>query len=410
MLLVREARAYDCQIQGNNLLWISAGYYEKSGGFCPTHHMCTGSLYPESEYETERGLYRVRVQMYRTLTGQLLLDGYTTDWGMLYGHEVYVGPTSDNQSNTYPWCFWDEDVTIKVSLREVNGKFKIVTNGSGTTYSQSFIVPAFHITPYYFVDLGSSASPSPHANVYMAAARAWDRLEESSVLMSLMDPWLFLATSGGTSANTDLELITVGPDGYYNLAAAHEMGHIAENELSQEDVCARPGEYCYLDSACTHNYLSEEYHSAAYAEGLAGFVLATALWAQSAGMPQLCSASAGGCRIGYSVEAGVGSGFCRESERRKEINTTRYLWDLWDTIDDEDYDDTVSRNFETVFADAIGAFPAGYGDHQVNEPFGASSCGGSVSFDTRDATDHRHHFEANTGISVRTQAQNNCVD
>lgn len=193
----------------------------------------------------------------------------------------------------------------------------------------------------------------------------------------------------------------------------HESGHLVHYLANTSLKWATMYNY---PTSCTsggcsgdgHSLDTPEWKAAGFPEGLASFIGTVASYWYWASQPQFCINSLTPCgSTGWNQEVRP-AGACVTDEDRFELSAQRYLWDVYDSVDDAAYADTIGADTSNSFwygalIDELATFGAGTGNGQINEPWNAALM--SIdSHDGRSAAD----FQAKINESTTTQRSNNC--
>jgi hypothetical protein len=147
--------------------------------------------------------------------------------------------------------------------------------------------------------------------------------------------------------------------------AAHEFGHVLHRHSWGGSFGAN---YDYGDdSEGWHSWTSAEWQEATFIEGFAEFVSASAFFGPSASAPKyrgnsMSDAPNGGADpvcVVTTLPGGTGP-------ERNEGNVARYFWDLFDSVNDDAYVDSLALSSSMIFT-KLYSFPSGTANRQRSE-------------------------------------------
>jgi hypothetical protein len=382
-------------------------FYQNQGNYCPTTRDCSGAQYLESEYHTYQPVRDVKVYV-------------ETSAGSLIGS----GSTDENGDFTITWIqLWSYTSAARVYFTGAHkdNRFRFQTPSGGTHKYQT---SNFTLTNGGTLDIGtrnwgSSSDPKEMVNAYDGAVSMWkNSLEKSNRMKNNFNDVVIYAFSdtepnscGTSCASGTRNDIQLDDDAAYKPQARvmHEMGHIASYVASPR---SRPSNnYCYPNdtgSGCTWSFTTAEWRSSSFEEGLATFISDSAFYYWWANDPRTCNSTGACSGTSSEIETSKGSSSnCATDEGRWALTTIRYLWDIYDGVDDPDFSDTVRRERYEVI-DTLAAFPSGFDDHEKNEPFDSS-----WTVDNRDGHSgydfyYNQKYNHSAGIDSYTLRQNNC--
>ena len=385
-------------------------HFNRQGNFCPTTRDCTGSKYPQSQWNVNRPIRDVKVYVRDdsdAIIGQGSTDGagnFTVSWSSptlpAHVHVTWHGEHKDGRfviqdANGATWVFWT---------------FPLVAVSGGNTA---------------FGDLVWGAPGAPHdiTNIYDGAHREWwDSLWWSSRQQATY--FGIRVYTGSTNCPTSCEQnnqVWLDPGAAYTPQARvmHEMGHAASQHAHEGSGYWAMNDYCYpsTGSGCGWSYDTPEWRQPGMEEATATFYADVGLYAPNALQPHSClSAAQAACPTGvFNLETSTGPiGTCSTDEDRRPLTIMRILWDLYDTHVDcaGGFCDTVSASLDQM-NNVFTAFPNGRSDGQKNEGWGCFLIEDPAFCwpDNRDAGniyDYAAHFLAVTGMSATGALNTNC--
>ena len=127
-----------------------------------------------------------------------------------------------------------------------------------------------------------------------------------------------------------------------------------------------------------------------------------------ANQPQFCINSLVPCGSNGRDQEVRPTGACATDEHRYELSVQRYLWDVYDSVDDAAYSDTIGANTSSslwygALIDELATYGAGTGNGQINEPWNSAL----TSIDAHDGRS-TSDYQAKINESTTTQRSNNC--
>jgi len=151
---------------------------------------------------------------------------------------------------------------------------------------------------------------------------------------------------------------------------------------------------------------TQEWLSAAFDEGIASFFATAAMYSATNPNPTDCL-SASYCELWWNnIETSTGWGSCAAGEYRWALSHERYLWDVYDSVQDANYSDTVSVPF-WYFISGLAYYGTGPNDQQNNEPWNADYTA-IDNYDGRSSADFYYNFYGRFGVDTAYQILSNC--
>jgi hypothetical protein len=401
-------------------------FYQNNGSFCPSGigRNCTGTTYPQSQNKTFRPVKNARLVLVSPTSG---FSGF--------------GSTDANGNFQVGWVATSPPHVPNGSLQfrgHKDGLFKLV-GADGQEYS--LIVGSVPLRDGETVQVGdlkvgSADAPNALFNYYDAANHAWEFALKTS--NEIANSWGTVELRGiyqndGDPSDDEPECYDTcasGRDSYMKLGpasdfqmqtVAHELGHIASHKINP---FRNAGDYeypvrCILvpdEEDCTgngHSNVSPEWQHVQFEEGFSSFVATAALNTQLAPDPYFCAQTATYC-IGVELAMEPSKGRypneCTQAEARAENQVTRFLWDVYDGVNDtaaggQAYNETFRFSFAQI-VEAVASFSSGTFDRQDDEQLNTAR----TAFDARDgrnARDFELYFQDPLG-SIALARQFNC--
>lgn len=408
-LVSAPAFAFSGVVSGTFNLW------NKNGNFCdPGIQNCTGSAYTKSAFDTTRPLMNAVVEIWQGsgAIGSGVTDGsgnFKVSWSSgTIGTQAFVRWFSQQKDGR----FVINDVN-GLRMNTFSGNFTLV-NGTTTTSPQNIGT----------WQGGTSASPQWWLNVYWAAELEWRT--RFNLVGLLINNYTnieirglqnnvpgFLGNCGTSCANGAQKRIQLDAGAGFAPQARimHESGHVANYQ-------ARPftngGNYCWPNTSapdgigggnpCGWSQSADdpEWAAAAFEEGLATFAGDSTLWFPNSPGPTSCLSS-GNCPVNSSTRieethfpfatnnCNLTSG---DPESRWALSAMRFLWDVYDTVNDCD-DDTIGegpQNYWRMYAN-MQNYAAGTSTNQIDEPWN-SDFSAIDNFDGRGSSSYNQNYAA----------------
>lgn len=365
-------------------------------------HDCTGALYQEGDYATNRPLRNVKVYVQDADTFAVIGSGITDNSG----------------AYNITWASyrrWPVRLRVVTSLEHKDGRFTVL---SKTGQKYMMLTPnvlrgnatAINFGSHVF---GRPTAPNKIANLYAGAEFMWASLNESARMRSRFNNLQILAffaqdeigpnrtqdCNSSCFVNGFNQLHINENDAFRPQARIwHEMGHAASYEANHRWQHAG---YDYVPSngwagaigkwvggvfvlegfkyppyptgdwgtaGCQRSDVwcleTPEWLNAGFEEAMATFLASRAIYRQNAPAPLLCLSEFGCNDVGRNqIELSKGAA-CVDEEGRMPMSSIRYLWDVYDAhVDGED-------NTLTSFTNVINtltSFEDGTGNHQDRE-------------------------------------------
>lgn len=397
--------------------WAASGYvsgklqfWQKQGNYCPTGRDCTAANYRQADhFDKAQPLSELQVQVVNAADTTVVYGQGVTD---VSGNYLFQWTTpSTPPASKVLWKYRQKDTRFELRSASSNGIYygtgsSNITLTNGTTQASPQALPTY--------TTGSSASPSHVANLYDGAFRTWYwALSYSGLMQSLftaVQVKAFDATSCPTScANGATKTITIDSTNSALMPQGrimHEMGHIA-NYLSKAFRAPIAYSYPTQCTGCgTWSLGTTEWASAAFEEGSATFVGDVAMYWHWAPQPTTCLSSSS-CSTGtYHVETSGGSS-CASGNERFPINVERYIWDVYDTLQDSNYADTMNINYWQYFV-VLSNYASGFANNQADEPWTNSNYNAIDNYDGRSSSDFQSVLNTVYSLNSATQRSNNC--
>lgn len=383
-------------------------HWNNMGGFCPTTRNCTGSKYPQAEFNTARPIRHVKV--------------YLRDQA---ANVIGQGSTGLNGAFTISWSSPSLPTSVQIvwHAEHMDDRF-VVLNGSGNQWvfwTNPRTPVNGGVTSFGVLQWGSAGSPSDLTNIYDGAHRMWwDSLYWSSTQWADFTDVDILAQSSecptGCADGDSKEInLPTGAEFMPMARVMHEMGHVAEY-LAHQTYRRYMVEYCYPQTGggCGWAYNTPEWLSSGLDEAIADFYATIAFYHQWSVAPHLCANSASACANGqFDVE--TRSGACVANQARWPLSATRSLWDMYDSNQDAiaPYVDVASASIN-VMHNTLAQFPHQNLNRHVHDGWSCLWIAGFCSpwnildRDARNMYDYRFHYSGLTGHAGYDQLSMNC--
>lgn len=361
---------------GSSAICLSASALASTGTmsgefvFTQMQHHCgvgNGTKYPCTQKGQEAKVRRARVEILRNSDSAVIGTGWTGTDG------VFNMSWTDNSA--------PGNVVVKLRWRSEHqdGRFQIRDNtGNGLwafNVSGTFTAVANGLTPIGKKNWGSNEL----ANVYDGATKMW---ENSLSQSNRMNSYFGNLTPPGSGATSYVQIRTNVDDGTCATGGAfddlnriclpsnsnlrnqsrvmHEMGHLASFRATRDQTAFGRADTSLSGSGWSFD--TAEWNSRQFTEGVATALANVGLYFQNANTPFTCGNASTSCDTagGFSLEATPAS--CA-TERRWELSTERYFWDIYDSVNDSE---SLSMPMWHI-VDTIHAFDPGTGNRQKSE-------------------------------------------
>lgn len=365
---------------------------------------CTGSNYNENAHDVKLPLSDMKIMM--KVNGVLAAEG-STDINGNY-----------DLAWTYPYSSVPLSAEIESYLEHKDGRFRVYSTGATNYRIYGSFTPTLDWTgsPQNGTgaiqnlgtwNWGSSTTPNDRLNLYSAAWRTWYyAFKYSGVLLNnfgngtLQKPHLkIVANSSGSTTSfytSSTHTVTIGSTDVKNRsyqAVYHEMGHAASFKASQGGF-EWTGAYNWPNTTIGggHGYDTPEWSSVGFEEGLAEFLGVVGQYWFNAPEARTCLPWDEDYHCPTTIAPGDGHRLdtnptCNlTNENRFEQNTTRFLWDYYDS-NNEGNDNITGAYWQ--FLAGINAMADGTSNNQTNEPWNAAKTA-IDDFDGRSLQDLRH--------------------
>jgi hypothetical protein len=415
--LASPALAYSGVLSGSFSTW------NKNGGYCdPGLTNCTGSYYSRSGFDAFQPIKNAHLEVFQgsTVIGQ--------------------GSTDDNGNFSVAWNSTNVSTTVLVRWFNQHKDNRFVVNDTAgtrtSTFSGNFTLTAGTTagSPQYIGGwhVGSSDSPDWATNVYLLAEMEWrtsfalvGELVNSYTNVEIrgLSPNIpgYLACPTACASGKKILIATFG-DALVGYNILHESGHVANYVVKPyhggfNNYCwprTSPPDY-NGDMACTASRSSPEWGATEFEEGYADFSEANTLWSPSATHPTICSTRTS-CADSYVTNmeithypfsANTCSMDAQRPESRWPMSVLRFLWDIYDDVNDAD-GDTISEGygpFWHMYANMTN-YANGTGPTQIDEPWLDTTFTSFDNLDGRGTISYKDHYATYT--SVHTLWVDNC--
>lgn len=414
------------QKRNERLLWISAllllpllaacdssgtvqgnlQFFQNQGNFCPAGRDCTGAKYTAAQFNTNQPIANVKVYIRRHSDNLVLGQGTTNNMGNFTMQ--WTLPEGNRR---------DVEAHLIIRYEHQNDRFTVNTEGGGfwISSSGSFVVEHNTVQNLGGFTAGNAASPPAIANVYDGAVKMWNNSLAQSALMAAVFSGVSIRafdnagtcpTSCAQGANNR---ILMDPNSTFMPQARvmHEMGHIASYVASRNQEYTFGGDYCWPATGnCGWNLNTAEWGAAQFEEGVATHLGDVGLYFPGATQPHTCISTNSCPNNTFNIETSLGNS-CTANQARQPIQSIRYHWDNYDSLDDfaGAASDTLNQGMWNV-VDTINDLNNGIFDNQKNEPWGPFL----LALDDRDGRSNIDFRQAwNTaGTNSATQLTQNC--
>ncbi len=380
-------------------------FFQNQGNFCPADRDCTGAKYTSAQFNTNQPITNVKVYIRRDSDNLVLGQGttnnvgdFTVQWNLPGGEKK------------------DVDAHLLIRYEHQDDRFTVNTEGGGLWVTSSWVFVLEHDVVHKFGvgTLGNAASPSAIANIYDGAVKMWNNSLSQSGRMKAFFTGVSIRAfddaglCGSSCALGPNNRVLMDPNSAFMPQARvmHEMGHIASYVASKNQQFTYGGDYCWPATGnCGWTMNTAEWGAAQFEEGVATHLGDVGLYFPGAPQPHSCL-SVGSCPNASNIETSLGNS-CTANQSRRPIQSTRYHWDNYDSLDDFETpaSDALSMGMWHV-VDTIHALDNGTGDDDKDEPWNAAY----TALDDRDGRSNIDFRQAwnDHGTNSATQLTQNC--
>jgi hypothetical protein len=324
---------------------------------------------------------------------------------------IGVGFTDRNgqyvvQWETNPGVF-PNPIRFKWRLRHKDGRFR-VTDANDAIW----VGIIDELTPVFNDTVAADPVTFPFSeptNIYDGAQRTWwEAFQNSGLMLSRFTDVRLrwpdtLAAANNATANGSQKRVSFNGNNAERPQArvSHEMGHIASYLAEPFTAClaynyptqcigADPGTNC--SGGWSLN--GPEHYCQGFEEALATYLGDASYYGHWALEPKTCN-STGPCTGNFNLETSVGSG-CTPDQKHTVMNAERYLWDVYDSINDPGFTDTVNITYWQMIAH-LDEFLTTVANGGINEPWNSAITEVNDQ-DGRSSRDYRKYVDPDTSV------------
>lgn len=401
--------------------------WNKNGNYCPTTATCTGSRYPQADFNTSKPLSNAKVHIFDAAG-------------------VLIGQGASNQNGTFTTSWSAAVKPAQIRLRFLASHrdtrfFFAQADGSLYNWFTGLITTAASSSPAApqavgTFSAGTSAAPDPFANAYWAAERVWREvfnlvgvLQTNFTNVEIRgfadDIPAFLGSRPTSAASGSTKRVQLDANAGFSPQARvmHEMGHVAS---FQTHAWQSTNNYNYPNTAAGGGWSQNtgEWSVSAFEEAFATHYGSISFWGDNSVMPTSCLSSAtcysGGVPVTASnLEASSFSGATNNCaagatpptaanapEGRRPISHMRFMWDVFDNRNDGDTYTANAGDFWKHLAN-LAVYPEGTGANQIDEPWNSARTS-VTERDGRGSSSYAFNYKANFA-NVDQQRTINCT-
>lgn len=387
--------------------------------YCPNISLgrnCTGSNYNENAWDTQLPISQMKVSM--KVNGVTVGSGSTDVNGNYQFNWTY--PHTGSPTNAQLEAFLEhKDGRFQV-LKEDGSDYRIYANFTAYyDWIGSPLNPPGVIQNLGTWSWGSSGTPNPRLQMYHAAWRTWYYAFSyaGSLLngFNTMEIWTG-ATSGGSFYDINNHRGVVNKadmDQFSYQVVYHEMGHAASQKSAVGGSWQFANRYNFPSTTAGggHTYDTPEWSSASFEEGLVDFLGIVGHYWFNAPEARACLTISPNRVCANTVPADQGINLEQNptcagtNENRFQRNTTRFLWDYYDS-NDEGSGDVFTEGY-WHFLDANNDFLNSAGNNGKNEPWNTALTA-IDDVDGRSLNDMRRMLTNKFGVSSATLYATHC--
>jgi hypothetical protein len=187
----------------------------------------------------------------------------------------------------------------------------------------------------------------------------------------------------------------------------HELGHTSI-QVSQAWTPATLGSNnCYMkDGVNGWNFQNNEWACSGFEEGFATLLADTTLYQPNAVAPHSCLSSGACATNSFNIETSTASGSCSTNEASWPLTHIRYLWDVYDSVNDGETISEGTANWWRLYR-TYQHYPSGTGNHAADEHWN-STYTALDSTDGRGSRDYEWNYDNSYSLDTTTARSNNC--
>ncbi|PTL83442.1 hypothetical protein [Vitiosangium sp. GDMCC 1.1324] len=389
-------------------------FWQYQGNYCPSYRNCQGAAYTQDQFQTYQPVRNARVYIWSDSANGVIGQG-STDVNGDYTVSWYSPGTT---SPTGVYVYWVPD--------QKDGRFYLrYSNGTYRWYPTNYFTLTNATTSTSPQNIGTAAwGTDQWANAYDGAERMWrDGLDYFGVMQSYFTGVEirgfansmpdFNGTCNTSCANGATKRVQLDENAAFapQGRVMHEMGHIA-SYLAKPYNGAGGNGYCYpstsnFPAGCQWWTLNTAEHgTAAFEEALATFLADSALYWPDSPEPHSCLAASAPCATGsFNLETSSGSA-CATGESRWPLTAMRFLWDVYDSVDDQETVAEGAGNYWKML-NVLALYDNGTSTLQIDEPWNATYTA-IDNWDGRGSYSYRMNYFNKNGTTVYTPYVRNC--
>lgn len=372
-------------------------FYQNQGNYCNSAggQTCNSAArYTDAEYNTYQAIGNSKVYI-KDQNNVVIGSGVTSSSGYFYVNWYRASTPS------FVRVFWQ--------LENKDNRFAVRGSGGGTyaywTSNLSVTDGSSIYTGTWYV--GNSSSPSGIANIYDGADRMWyDALNYSGRMQANFTNVEIRAyptdcpTACANGPNKEIH-IPSGAEYRPQARILHEIGHIASYLSNPRRMMTGYNYPSQVLNGGGWSFTSNEWRASALEEGRATFFGDVAFYWHWSTDPRTCN-STGPCFT--SIENGPS---CSGTVGRQAIQMDRYMWDIYDSVNDGESNTTQYYSF----FDTLGAIPNGFSWGQDESGYVNASSNTIDSWDSFHPWEWRYAMLVHYSGAIETQTPyfNNCM-
>lgn len=380
----------------------------------------TDAFFRCSTQGTYKGLRGMRVELWRLRGGS---------WSKLTTAHTYESASTGYYGFNREISWLDSDqFKIKVFLErrvefayDGSWRWRCLDDG-GLTWGQTSTISGTQNGSQLYLDFGSWVISGEESRICASLQDAWmvfggnpdiqdDLLNLEVNFRTEADPGEPCGQSASRYNIGICQRTTPGQPNYdwvwkdgHNLA--HEFGHVLHFHAFDNHI---QSDYGYgTGEEGKHSWTSAEWQESQFNEGFANFVSAASFYGPSASDPMFFAHHMSIPPNGQYNPACIASNFpATAGPERNEGNFSRFLWDLFDSVNDDAYSDTMNLSADEILSN-LYVFPAGTANRYRDE----EGPGGEEIDDGPNAWDYyyRLRYTSSPAYNCTNQVYSNCLE
>ncbi len=380
----------------------------------------TDAFFRCSTQNTYKGLRGLRVELWRLRSGT---------WSKLGTVHTSATQPTGHYGNAYAISWQDTDqFKTKIFLeRGVEGvedgswRWRCLSDG-GLTWAQTSTISGTQLGNQLNLDFGSLGILGEESRICASLQDAWQVFGDNpdiqydlvNLEVNFRTEADLTAPCGQSASRYSISLCQRTTPGQPNYDwvwkdgnnVTHEFGHVLHRHAFDNHIQSR---YDYgTGEEGAHSWTSAEWQEVTLNEGFANFVAAASFYGPAASDPMFFGHHMSVPPNGQYDPACIATNFpSTEGPERNEGNFARYMWDLFDSVNDDAYSDTTNLSADEILSNFY-IFPAGTANRYRDE----EGPGSEVMDDGPNGWDYyyRLRYTSSPAYNTTNQIYSNCLE